>query len=112
MNTTPTLLNVRHLLRKKIILIGGVIRQPGEITQIFLHPAKGKLLGFELRIEDQATPLLVAIDYLLLSPIPSGPEQVAGLSDSFSLVDEFENGATTYQEFLETEVLRLRRRNK
>lgn len=105
MTTTPTLINVRHLLRKKVILADGVMRQSGFISQIFLHPSKGKLRGFELRLEGKAVPLLVAINYLLFNATPAGNEQIAGLTDSFTLVEAFEDGATTYQEFLDTEII-------
>lgn len=105
MTATPTILNVRHLLRKKIILTDGVMQQSGFISQIFLHPSKGKLLGFELRLEGKAIPMLIAINYLLFNATPSGHDQVAGLTDSFTLVEAFEDGATTYQEFLDTEVI-------
>lgn len=105
MTATPTLINVRHLLRKKIILADRGMRQSGFISQIFLHPSKGKLLGFELRLEGKAMPLLVAINYLLFNATPSGNDQIAGLTDSFTLVEAFEDCATTYQAFLETEVV-------
>lgn len=62
-------------------------------------------MGFELRTETCAAPLRVAIDYLLLNPASSGEEQIVGLSDSFSFVEAFVSGATSYQEFGDTEVV-------
>lgn len=105
MTTKPTFINARHLLRKKVILINDIKRQIGVISQIYLNPSKGKLLGFELRLEGKSIPLLVAINYFLFNATQSGDDKFAGLTDSFTLVEGFEDGATTCQAFLETEVV-------
>lgn len=105
MKPNPMLKNMRHLLQQKIILMDETTRQVGEVSQFYLHPTKGILLGVAIRLETDPTPLLVALRYLLCSDLQPETEQVAVLTDSFSMVEEFEAGVTTYQDFLGAEIV-------
>ncbi len=105
MEMKPILKNVRQLLQRKIILVDAIPRTLGVISQVFLHPPKGKLLGTAIRMKNETTPLLVALNYLLFPDLQTENEQVTVFSDSFSVVEEFETGVTTYQDFLGAEIV-------
>jgi hypothetical protein len=105
MIANPTLKSVRQLLLRKVVLTQAATPRPGLISQVFLHPSEGTLLGLEIQIENEAVPLLIALKYLLFINSPSGKEPLAALADSFVFVDEFQDGATTYQDFLNADIV-------
>lgn len=105
METPSALSCVRNLLRKRMILINEQTHSLGVLSQVFLDPANGVLLGFAIRLEGKSKPLLVAINYLLFTENASMHNQIAALTDAFSVVEEFEEGATTYQDFLGADIV-------
>lgn len=105
MKHNPTLKNMRHLLQRKIILINEMTAQSGVVSQVYLHPTKGTLLGLAVCLETARTPLFVVVRYLLCSELQPETTQSAVLTDSYSVVEEFDEGVTTYQDFLGAEVV-------
>ena len=105
MNIKLNLKPASRLMQSEIVLIDNDRHEAGVITQVFLHPFNGGLLGFALQLENHSSPLLITVRYFLFTDPPFENEQAAVLTDSFTGVEEFGDGATTYQDILGAEII-------
>ncbi|MFN7931571.1 MAG: hypothetical protein U0Y68_27300 [Blastocatellia bacterium] len=105
MKTKLVLPCIRHFMRKRVVLLDDEVHLTGKISQVFLHPTKGRVLGFAVHVAGQPIPMLIAFKYLLCTQAAPVADQVAALTDAFSIVEEFGIGATTYQDLLGARVL-------
>lgn len=105
MEMKPNLKNARHLIAREIVLIEDAVHTLEVITQVYLRPSQGDLVGFALHAANKSVSKLIAIRYLLFTETPFANEQATALTDSFGEVEEFEEGVTTYQDFLGADVV-------
>ena len=92
-------------MQREIVLIKDAIHTIGVITQVYLRPSQGALSGFALQVKNTSDAKLIAIHYLLFTETPFEDEPGAALTDSFLEIEGFDEGVTTYQDFLGADIV-------